>query len=300
MIKIVRCVWLALIIGLAFIPLAVLAEPHYVNGVEGIKAATLPPPGWYGRLYGVYYSADNFKDADGNKVANNLDVKVYALVPRLIWVSPMEVLGGNFFADAILPVLKTDFSVTTPAGDLNSDKTGIGDLCVEPLGISWHGKQHDAAAAIGGYAPTGEYDKNEPASPGHDMWTLMFTGGSTYYFDADKSWSASILARYEVHTEKRDDEYTPGNDFHFEYGLAKTLNKTIDLGLAGYCYWQVTNDKDSPMGNDDKARVFAAGPEVNFFFPSQLMFLSLRAEWEFEARDNSEGMIGVMTLTKGF
>ena len=41
---------------------------QYVNGVEGIKAATLPPPGVYYRLYGVFYTADELMDEHGDEV----------------------------------------------------------------------------------------------------------------------------------------------------------------------------------------------------------------------------------------
>ncbi|MCA1809548.1 MAG: transporter [Kiritimatiellia bacterium] len=272
-------------------------EPHYVSGVEGIKAATLPPPGLYGRLYGVYYHADTLRDDAGDKQDIGFDVKVFALVPRLIWISQMEVLGGNYFADVVVPIIKTDLSID--AAGIDDNKTGLGDICIEPLGISWHGARYDASVAAGGYVPSGSYDQNNAASPGKDMWTAMFTAGATVYADDERTLSASILSRYEIHSEKRDEDYTPGNDFHFEWGLGKTINRTIDVGLAGYCYWQLTNDRGDDS-DSSKSRVFAVGPEISVFFPSQLMFLSARALWEFEARNQSEGMIGVLTLTKGF
>lgn len=272
-------------------------DPHYVNGIEGIKAATLPPPGLYGRLYGAYYHADTIKDASGKKADIGFDLKVFALVPRVIWVSEYEVLGGNFFADAALPIMQTEVSVDVANAD--DSKFGIGDLCVEPLGITWHGAQYDAAAAVGGYIPTGRYERDNAASPGKDMWTAMFTAGATLYADAEKTWSASILSRYEIHSEKDYENYTPGDDFHFEWGLGKTFNRTIDVGLAGYCYWQVT-DESGDDADPDKSRVMAAGPEVSMFFPSQMMFVSARYLMEFEARNYSEGGIGVLTLTKAF
>ncbi len=291
-------VCLSAILGLTALCGAGLAgDPHYVNGVEGIKAATLPPPGLYGRLYGAYYHADTLKDNSGDKQDIGFDVKVYAIVPRLIWVSPYEILGGNYFADVIVPITRTKVSIN--AAGMEDSKFGLGDVCVEPLGISWHGARYDAAVAAGGYAPVGQYNRDNAASPGKDMWTAMFTAGTTLYADDERTWSGSILSRYEIHSEKRDEEYTPGNDFHFEWGLGKTLNKVLDVGLAGYCYWQVTKDsgKDS---DSDKSRVFAAGPEVSLFIPNQVLFVSARALWEFEARNMSEGMIGVITLTKGF
>ena len=87
------------------------AEEHYVNGVEGIKAATLPPPGIYWRMYNVYYHADELKDKNGNDVELSdgsklgFDLDVYALVNRIIWVSKARFLGGNYFMDALIPLI---------------------------------------------------------------------------------------------------------------------------------------------------------------------------------------------------
>ena len=69
---------------------------HYVNGAEGIKAATLPPPGFYYRMYNVFYTADTLADQDGNALNVNFDAGIYAMVNRFIWITDVKLLGGNF------------------------------------------------------------------------------------------------------------------------------------------------------------------------------------------------------------
>ncbi|OGV42704.1 MAG: hypothetical protein A2X46_05410 [Lentisphaerae bacterium GWF2_57_35] len=275
-------------------------EGHYVNGVEGIKAASLPPPGIYWRMYNVYYHADTLRDGDGDKADVGFDVKVFANVNRLIWMTKTEVLGGNFFMDGLVPVQYTDIKLD--AFGVDDNKLAIGDPFVEPLGLSWHGKQYDAAVAGGAYLPVGDYDKDDAASPGKDMWTFMLTAGGTVYFDQEKTWAASILSRFETHSYKKDTDIRPGNDFHFEYGFSKTFMQTLDVGLAGYCQWQVSDDKGSDVVWDEGShdRVVAAGPEVNYFIPKYLFFVSLRHELEFFAEDRPEGAVTTLTLTKGF
>ncbi len=276
------------------------AQGHYVNGVEGIKAATLPPPGIYWRMYNVYYHADTLRDDAGDKLDVDFKLKIFANVNRVIWMTPLEVLGGNFFMDALVPIQYTDIKIG--AAGVKDDKLGLGDPCVEPLGISWHGGRYDAAIAAAVYLPVGEYDQDDAASPGLDMWTFMLTAGGTYYMDPEKTWAASILSRFETHTYKDDLDIRPGNDFHFEYGLSKTIMRTLDIGLAGYCHWQVSDDKggDVTWDGSDRDRVFAIGPELNYFIPQHVLFISLRGEMEFEARDRTEGWLGALTLTKGF
>jgi len=272
---------------------------HYVHGVEGIKAATLPPPGFYYRLYTAYYDANQYMDQDGNKANFNFDVTLFALVNRFIWVSDYKILGGNYFMDAVIPLLNTD--IKHGALGFDGSRFGLSDINIEPLGITWHGSRYDAAFGLSFYLPTGDYDQTNLASPGKDFWTGMLTLGGTYYFDQKKTWAASILGRYEVHSEKGNQNITPGNDFHFEWGLSKTLAKFWDVGLAGYCHWQVTDDRGSEATNTDvHDQVYAIGPEISVFCPSVKFIVSLRSQWEFEAKDRSEGTMTTLTITKIF
>ncbi len=281
------------------------AGTHYVNGVEGLKAASLPPPGFYYRMYNVLYTADALTDDNGDEIdAINFDVSVFANVHRLIWMSNYKIWGADFGADIIIPLINTDIEVKAKGGPTLTDDSqfSLGDICLEPFLLSWHGPRYDAAAALAVYIPTGDYDKTEAASPGKDMWTGMFTLGGTLYFDAEKTWSASILGRYETHSEQGDRDVTYGDDFHFEWGVAKTFNKFWDVGLAGYSQWQISDDSGSDVTWDKSVHdtIHAIGPEVNIFAPSWKLFVSLRILGEFGAEDRSEGNITTLTLTKIF
>jgi hypothetical protein len=270
---------------------------HYVNGVEGIKAATVPPPGFYFRLYNVYYDADELTDEDGDALDVGLDIGVYALVNRFVWISNTKILGADFGADVIIPLVYTDIEIK--ASGVEDDEFGLGDIAIEPFVLSWHGARYDASFGLAVYVPTGETD--EPASPGKDFWTALITLGGTYYLDVEKTWSASLLARYEIHSEKDDTDVRPGNDFHFEWGIGKTLARIWDVGLAGYCQWQVTDDSGSDaLDKSVHDRIFAVGPEVTVFIPPAKSFLSLRSLWEFEAIDRTEGHVIALTLTRAF
>lgn len=271
---------------------------HYVNGLEGIKAATVPGPGFYYRIYNLFYTADELKDKNGHTLDINFDISVFATAHRFIWVSPVKILGADYLLDATLPFVYTDLEVTA-AGI--SDKTfALGDICIEPFALSWHGGRYDACFGLAAYVPIGKYDQNDAASPGKDFWTGMLTLGGTCYFDLQKTWSASILGRYEIHSKKSESDIRPGNDFHFEWGIGKTLAKTWDVGLVGYCHWQVTDDRGSDISWDKRVhdRVWAIGPEVSIFLPGPGLGISLKGVREFDAVDRSEGYIIVLNLTK--
>ncbi len=275
------------------------ANNHYVNGVEGIKGASVPPPGFYYRMYNVFYSADETMDENGNEQNIGFDVDVYAMANRFIWVTDKKILGADFFMDTTIPLVYTDISIT--AAGVDDDEFGVGDIMIEPLGLSWHKPRFDAAFALGAYLPTGSYDQNEAASPGKGYWTGMATLGGTLYFDTAKTWSFSLLGRYEMHSDQEDRDFTPGDDFHFEWGLGKAFAKTWEAGIAGYCQWQVSDDSGNDATTTDiHDQVYAAGPEISTFIPKFKMILSLRSLFEFEAEDRSEGNTTVLTLTKIF
>lgn len=291
---------LALLTGALFVisPLAAQSEKgHYVLGAEGIKAASLPPPGVYFRSYNFFYNAGTLKNGDGDELPVNFDVSVFATAERLIWITDKKILGGYFGMDAILPFVRTDVSIGALGVDDN--QFALGDMFFEPITISWHGAQYDAAVGLGFYAPTGKYSMTEPASAGMDFWTTMLTFGATAYLDQAKLWNLSLLGRYEINGEKDETQVKPGQDLVLEYGLAKTVCKFWDLGLAGYAVWQVTDD-DLPGSavNTVHDRVYAIGPEASVFIMPAKAFLSLRALYEFGAQDRSQGSTITLTFTK--
>jgi hypothetical protein len=275
------------------------ANNHYGNGVEGIKGATVTPPGFYYRMYNFYYSADEVMDKNGDEIPIDFDVNVFVMANRFIWVTDKKILGADFFMDLVIPVVYTDIAIG--ALGVNQDKFGLGDINIEPFGLSWHGAQYDASAAVSVYLATGNFDIDDQASPGKGFTTFMATLGGTLYLDARRTWSASILGRYETHTEKDDTDLTPGDDFHLEWGIGKSFAKVWEAGLSGYCQWQVTDDSGSDaVDKSTHDQVFAIGPEINVFLPPFKALLNLRALWEFDARDRAEGKAAVLTLTKIF
>ena len=299
--KIINVVIIALgFAGILSIPVFAGETGHYVSGLEGIRAGTLPPPGYYYKIYNLLYKSDTLVDRGGNKIDAGFDLTVFASAHRFIWVTNKKILGADYVIDATIPLVYTDVKIDS-AG-IDNSIFALADLCIEPIALGWHGACYDAAFAADIYIPTGKYDKNKPASPGKDFWTGMLTLGGTYYLDDKKTWSVSVLSRYEIHSRKDKTDVKPGDDFHFEWGIGKTLAEVWDIGLAGYCHWQITDDSGSDV-NWDKGvhdRVHAVGPEISVFSPCLKLLFSIRSLFEFKAVDRSEGNITTLTLTKIF
>jgi hypothetical protein len=263
-------------------------EGHYPAGVEGIKAGSLPPPGLYFRDYNYFYFSDDLKNGPPD-----FNLFAYVQAPRVIWISDFKVLGGYYGADVLIPFVYTDIK----AGGMKQSDFGLGDIHVEPITLSWHIPQADFAVGYAFWAPTGDFDPSRLTNPGKGFWSHMFTAGATYYFDKEKTWAISALNRYEIHQEAEDFEITPGNTDTLEWGISKSLTKSIEVGLVGYYQQQTT--EDSGVG---PSRVLdysvAIGPEVSVFCSKLGLFTSLRYLREVAVNDRPEGNVVTLTLTK--
>lgn len=291
----------ALGLALMAMPALLPAQPtaHYVPGVEGIKGASLPPPGWYVRDYNYFYSADQLNDASGNKNAPaDLDAFTYANVLRGIWITDTKFLGGFAGVDALLPFVEQHVTANTPGGPFKGNTFGIGDFFAEST-LSWHLQQFDFSGAIGLWVPTGRSPSTPGPTtmPGLGCWSPMLTAGATWYIDEQKTWAVSALNRYEFNTRQRFTHITPGEAYTLEWGVSKTLAKVIDVGAVGYYQQKVTEDRGTGASGA-RDRVAAVGPEISVAFPKQMFFVSARYLYEFMAESRAQGQTVALTLTK--
>ncbi|HOW66735.1 MAG TPA: transporter [Candidatus Paceibacterota bacterium] len=275
---------------------AVQAQPvasHYPVGVEGIKGASLPPPGLYARDYNIFYTANDFPDGPAH-----FDAFVYVNAPRLIWMSPWKILGATYGADVIVPFGYSDLKIEGQ----KFSTFGLGDIQVEPLLLSWNRDRYDIAFGYAVWAPTGDFDRNDPSCQGAGFWSHMLTLGGTLFFDAEKTWALSLLNRYEFNHENDDIDITPGQVYTLEWGLSKSLKKTIDVGVIGYYQQQTTDDSGSGAVYDRSVhdRVFGIGPEISLFCPKLGLFTALRYNYEFSAEQRPEGHRIALTFTYRF
>ena len=276
---------------------------HYNYGLEGVTAATAPPPGWHYRMYNFFYNPDTFNDNNGNAVPGVFELDVFASAQRIIHVTDIKILGADFFYDFVIPFVDTDFSQN---GFNDSHDFTLGDIEIEPFGLAWHKPRWDAVLALAVILPTGHYEMMEPASPGLGYWSGRITLGATYYFDEQKSWSASVLTRTLINGEQEDTKVTPGSEFVAEYGIGKEFrpnNWMIRPGLTGASYWQISDDSDDLLPNivaDDRKEAHAIGAEVNFFYLPMLFQVNLRYLHDYSVENGPEDSRFIATLTKSF
>ena len=265
---------------------------HYVPGTEGLLAASLPPPGVYLRDYNAFYYSDQFNNASGNKVGGeNPKAFIYAQVPRLLWITDLQLLGGYVGVDALVPL---EYKYIKGV-----DQTfGVGDPFVEAT-WSKHTKQFDFALGFGVWMPTENFNPQNPTWAGLGYWDYMFTAGATWYPDEQKKWSVSALNRYEINAQQDDTGITPGQVYTLEGGIGYGISKIVTLGAIGYYQLQTTSDTGDHSSRD-RASVGGIGPEISTFFPSATLGVSLRYAYEFMAESRLQGHTIMLTVTKRF
>ena len=284
-----RMTLVALFCGLILGAGIIQAQTHYPAGVEGIKGPSLPPPGVYIRDYNYMYFADKFEVGPPS-----FDIFANVQAPRLIWITPGKILGGYYGMDIIIPFAYQNLDMTGFSG---SD-LGFADVFIEPITLSWHGKQYDASFGYGIWTPTGDFKTTDPISPGKGFLTQMLTAGVTYYPDQNKTWSLAALNRYEFNSG-RNDGMTPGQYWTLEWGIGKSLTKTVEVGAAGYFQAQTTL-ASGPGAAPGKARVAGIGPEITLVCPKLGLSTSIRYLREAGAHNQPEGNTINFTFTRRF
>ena len=200
--------------------------------------------------------------------------------------------------DILIPFAYQDLDFTG-FGDSDFD---LSDIFVEPMTISWHEQKFDAAIGYGFWAPTGDFTSSmADIDSGKGFWSHMLTGGVTYYPDEAKTWSISALNRWEFKQKRDIDNFKAGQYWTIDWGVAKSITPTFELGLAGYHQMAVTDAKvNSESIPDMKDHATALGPEVTFAFPANMFFISARYLFEVDTSNRPEGTTVNVTFTKKF
>ena len=264
---------------------------HYPNGVEDFMVGALPPPGTYLVNYMLYVKKDSLKDNSGNSAPVGFDAKVLAEVPRLIYVSPVKVLGANWAMHAFLPLYSADVTVTAGGSKVVDDtKKGMGDIIFSPLVFGWHfGPELHLVTALDIWAPTGNYNKDNNASSSlsKNIWTFEPVVAVSYL---KEGFDVSAKLMYDFNTENSDTKTTPGQEFHMDWALGYSLQNGFTGGLVGYNYWQVTEDEvNGNKVSGDKSQVGGIGVGLKYW-PKQGPFsATLKQYWEYNAKNMPTG-----------
>lgn len=266
---------------------------HYPNGVEDFAVGALPPPGTYLVNYMILAQKNSLRDNSGNSLPADFNASVFAEVPRLIYVSPLKVLGANWGAQIFVPFYSADVTASSsviPPLNFDANDKGIGDIIFSPLVLGWHfTPELHAVFALDTWAPTGNYDQNNPATQilSKNHWTFEPVLAVSYLKDG---FDVSAKLMYDFNTRNRDTHTDPGQEFHMDWALGYGLKNGLSGGVVGYNYWQTTDDEVSGVKvTSQKSQVGGVGVGIKYW-PKQGPFsLTFKQYWEYDAKNMATG-----------
>ncbi|MGE0748229.1 MAG: transporter, partial [Rhodospirillales bacterium] len=201
----------------------------------------------------------------------------------------------------------------------NNSQFGLGDLYVQPVWLGLTRTHWDFAFAYGFYAPVGEYSVKRVAFPqigatvttpspdniGLGFWTHQFQGAVAWYPWEHRGTAVSVALTYELHHEKQDIDVTPGSHLSLNWGVSQyvplTSDKTnlLEVGIAGYSQWQVTDDTGSAAGEPGvHDQVHAIGLILGWANVPMGFAITARYSYEFASEDRFQGSMATLNIAK--
>ena len=279
-------------------PTLVYGQAHFAPGVANIRDYAEPAPGLYLGVYNYGYVTSELTDNSGNKINQivvggtpinvNLDVKIYALSPMLLWISAWNLLGLQYGA-YIAPTFSNAniaASLSTLEGQAVNPETSqfaVGDLFVCPLWLGSHRPHVDTTVGYGFYAPVGSFSTQtlllpsgpsvvtSPTNVGLGYWTHQLQGNVTWYPSVKRGTAITNTITAEFNTEQRDTNFTNGNYLTWSWGasqylpLDKQFHYLADLGVTGYSEWQISDSSGPNVTNPSfHTQVHGIGVQAGF------------------------------------
>lgn len=279
---------------------------HYVPGFSGLQNGSQGPPAITIVLPVFFYTTDTLKDDNGNTLGEHPRITSTFLGPGVVWVTNFKILGGNY-GGQILPIAYMKARIEGPSLDVPG-AFNFTDIYVQPLQLGWEKPRADVVAGWGLFMPTGKWSLGGSDNGGLGMWSNLFQAGTTVRLDDKRAWTASTLASYEIHSDKKDTNIQVGNILTLEGGLGRSfytpvagspIPRITTVGLVYYGQFKVTADSAS-IGNtllqNRKDHVGGIGGEVSVFLPKSKLLLGLRVVPEFGAINRTQGVTYMLTL----
>ena len=283
----------------------------YLLGSKTNMAGILPSEGVYFSNPIMFYTGD-MGSSESLPLGGTLDFGVEATsivsLPLVLWVTPTKVLGGDLAFTAILPFGYNDVtanaSIAFPglgiggAVSLSDDRFEVGDP-VAGASIGWHQSTLHWSLNTLVNIPVGDYDTGRLANLSFNRWGVDVTGAATW-LDTTTGWELSSAVGLTFNGENPDTDYESGTEFHLEWAVSRFLSPAFSIGLNGYYYQQITDDKtSSPTQDGFKGQVLTVGPVAtyNFKVGSTAVSTSLKYFREFSAENRLEGDILLFQVT---
>ena len=273
--------------------------PFWFSGAYASLAAVPASPGWSMPSQAYYYSGDASQSetfAHGDTLTAGLNSRLPLLLVQPTFAPKSPLWGGQaaFGLGFGYGTNTTDADIAVSPGgtQLNRSDSVSGFTDLYPVAsVAWNRGVDNWMTYVTGDIPVGSYDSTRLANIGIGHAAIDMGGAYTYLNEkTGREFSATVGFTYNW--ENTDTNYQNGIDSHVDWAVSQFLSEQWEVGIAGYVYYQLTDDSGSGAKlGPFKSRVAAIGPEVGyaFKFRKQNAYANLRGYYEFWAKNRIEG-----------
>ncbi|ABY28946.1 SphA family protein [Methylorubrum extorquens] len=283
----------------------------YVLGNCGPMAGVTPPPGFYFENETYFYQGNlggNRTFQSGGVVAANVKLDISATFMTPVWVTPVEVLGGNLGFSITIPFGTPNVSAGAVLSSPRIDRIvsgrerdaifNVGDIYLASF-VGWHSGNLHWSTTVLGVVPSGSYETGQLSNISLNRPALDLSAALTY-LDPVLGYELSVVPGVTFNWINPATQYLTGTEFHLEWSASKFLSKEFSIGMVGYFYDQLTGDS----GRGDrigpfKGRVTALGGQIGYTFKVGEIPVStnVRVLREFNTTNRFEGTATYLTIT---
>lgn len=263
-------------------------------GSDTLRAGMLPPPGLSVFITLAHSDAEHLIDGRGEDLAgvSNFRAQANTVLPRISYVWRDTTLWGAHIETRVgVPIIDLNVRMdrVTAGGTQHREgsTSGPGDFIIGPAFLGWRSERFHQIVGPVFFLATAPFDPAKPSrGRGYDSASLA------YFF----TWlpverlEVSGSLWYDANRRNEHTGYRSGNDVSLEYGIARRLNPTWEIGVNGYAYKQVTDD-DLPgrvFVDGNRGQVLAIGPWIHYT-AGRGQFVSFKWFRETEVRNRSRG-----------
>ncbi len=260
---------------------------NYGVGVQTVMPGALPPPGMtLFNGYIVYYSADSFRNDDGDSLIPGFkaDLHIQALRAVHSWGS----YKGLTLSSSV--IIESIYAEIEAGGQQDSD-FGPALIDFEPLHIGLQVGNWYLQTGTYFWIPLGDYDATALANSSFGYATISQSVAATW--QPSPRWELSLDSNVSFNFENSDSNYHSGDLYGLTYHVGYrpfTSKPEWQFGINGFYVKQFNDDElngvDVPTGF--RLQKFAIGPQVVYWF-SPAVAVVFKWQHESEVRNAPQG-----------
>jgi hypothetical protein len=268
---------------------------HKALGTLGLQAGSQAPVGLYLVDQLAYYHSSELVDANGHAVPVGLNLDLLANTFGIAASLELPRIATYVGASVGVPLVYLNASTQNPR--LSVDPRGIGDLVFQPLKLGWRPGPLEVVAGYSIDAPTASFDTEGSTDKGRGQWTHELSLGGTLHFGPGKTLNLSALTSFDIYGTKLGIDIRRGDTVQVQGGLGAMAFGFVNLGVAGYALWQVTDYGGNALAAQLRGArdvVYGVGPEIDLAVAPLLGQLTLRYTQDVADRTRPVGHMRVI------